>query len=123
MFVIIGVLVVIGAVVGGYLMEHGKIAVLLQPAELLIIAGAGMGTVLIANPLHILKKIVSGVMAVFKGSPYGKQKYLDSLKLYYEILNKARREGLMALETDIEDPDKSPLFQKYAWFLKDHHTR
>jgi chemotaxis protein MotA len=123
MFVIIGILVVIGAVVGGYLMEHGHIAVLLQPAELLIIAGAGIGTVLIANPLHVLKKIVGGVVGVFTGSKFSKQKYLDSLRLYYEVLNKARREGLMALETDIEEPDKSQLFQKYPWFLKDHHTR
>ena len=123
MFVIIGILVVIGAVVGGYLMEHGHMAVLLQPAELLIIAGAGIGTVLIANPLHVLKKIIGGVVGVFTGSKFSKQKYLDSLKLYYEVLNKARREGLMALETDIEEPGKSQLFQKYSWFLKDHHTR
>ena len=123
MFVIIGIVVVIGAVVGGYLMEHGHLAVLLQPAELIIIGGAGIGTVLIANPLHVLKKIVGGVLGTLKASPYGKEKYLQSLKLYYEVLNKARREGLMALEADIEEPDKSALFKNYAWFLKDHHTR
>jgi chemotaxis protein MotA len=71
MFVIIGLVVVIGAIVGGYLMEKGNIRVLLQPAELLIIGGAAMGTVLIANPLHILKKIVSGFVGVFGGSKYG----------------------------------------------------
>jgi chemotaxis protein MotA len=65
MFVIIGIVVVIGAIVGGYLMEHGSLRVLLQPAELLIIGGAGLGTVLIANPLHILKKIVGNLVAVF----------------------------------------------------------
>jgi chemotaxis protein MotA len=123
MFVIIGIVVVLGAVVGGYLMEHGHLAVLVQPAELVIIAGAGIGTVLIANPLHVLKKIVGGVLGALKSSPYGKEKYLQSLKLYYEVLNKARREGLMALEADIEEPDKSALFKNYAWFLKDHHTR
>jgi len=123
MFVIIGIVVVFGAVVGGYLMEHGHLAVLVQPAELLIIAGAGIGTVLIANPLHVLKKIVGGVLGALKSSPYGKEKYLQSLKLYYEVLNKARREGLMALEADIEEPEKSALFKNYSWFLKDHHTR
>jgi chemotaxis protein MotA len=123
MFVIIGILIVVGAVAGGYLMEHGHIMVLLQPAELIIIAGAAAGTVLIANPLHVLKKIVSGVIGAFKPSPFSKTKYLDSLKLYYEVLNKARREGLMALETDVEEPEKSALFKKYPWFLKDHHTR
>lgn len=69
MFVIIGIVVVIGAIVGGYLMEHGNIRVLLQPAELRIIGGAAIGTVLIANPLHILKKIVGGLAGVFKGAP------------------------------------------------------
>ena len=123
MFVIIGIVVVFGAVVGGYLMEHGQLAVLVQPAELVIIGGAGIGTVLIANPLHVLKKIVGGVLGALKPSPFGKEKYLQSLKLYYEVLNKARREGLMALEADIEEPDKSALFKNYEWFLKDYHTR
>lgn len=123
MFIIIGILIVLGAVVGGYMMEHGHIAVLLQPAELLIIGGAAAGTLLIANPLHVLKKILAGVIAAFKPSLFSKQRYLDSLKLYYELLNKARREGLLALEADVEEPDKSELFKKYPWFLKDHHTR
>jgi chemotaxis protein MotA len=123
MLVIIGIVVVVGAVLGGYLMEHGRVAVLLQPAELVIIAGAASGTVLVANPIHVLKKIVSGVLGCLKGSPYGKAKYLESLKLYYEVLNKARREGLMALEADVEEPDKSALFQNFSWFLKDQHTR
>jgi chemotaxis protein MotA len=123
MFIIIGIIVVFGAVVGGYLLEKGHIAVLLQPAELLIIGGAALGTVLIANPLHVLKRIVAGILGAFKPSRFSKQKYLDSLKLYYEVLNKARREGLMALEADVEEPDKSELFKKYPWFLKDHHTR
>lgn len=123
MFVIIGILVVIGAVVGGYMMEHGHLGVLMQPAELLIIGGAAAGTVLVANPLHVLKKIISGVMGVFKSSRFSKDYYLESMKLYYELLNKARREGLMALEADIEEPLKSQLFTKYPSFLKDHHTR
>jgi chemotaxis protein MotA len=65
MFVIIGIVIVIGAILGGYLMEHGNIRVLVQPAELVIIGGAALGTVLIANPLHILKKIAGGLAGVF----------------------------------------------------------
>ena len=123
MFAIIGILVVFGAVVGGYLMEHGNLKVLLQPAELLIIGGAGAGTVLVANPLHILKKIVGGLSGVIAGSKFTRQRYLDSLKMMYDLLNKARRDGLVALETDIEEPDKSPVLSQYPTFLKDHHVR
>lgn len=123
MFVIIGILVVAGAIVGGYLMEHGNIRVLLQPAELIIIGGAAAGTVLIANPLHILKQIAAGIVGVVGGSKFTRQRYLDSLKMLYELLNKARKEGLVSLESDVEEPDKSPVFSKYPVFLKDHHTR
>jgi chemotaxis protein MotA len=123
MFAIIGIVVVFGAVVAGYLMEHGKLMVLVQPAELVIIGGASIGTVLIANPLHILKQIVGGIGGVFTGSRFTKQRYMDSLKMVYELLNKARREGLMTLENDVETPDKSPILSKYPFFLKDHHAR
>lgn len=123
MFAIIGIVVVFGSVLGGYLMEHGNVRVLIQPAELVLIAGAAMGTVLVANPLHILKRIVAGIAGVFGSSKFTKQLYLDSLKMMYELLNKARREGLMALESDVEDPAKSPILSKYPAFLKDHHVR
>ena len=123
MFAIIGIVIVFGSVIGGYLMEHGNLKVLVQPAELVVIGGAAIGTVLIANPLHILKQIVGGVVGVFGGSKFTKQRYLDSLKMMYELLNKARREGLMALEADVEDPAKSPILSKYPAFIKDHHIR
>jgi chemotaxis protein MotA len=123
MFAIIGILVVFGAVVGGYLMEHGNLRVLLQPAELLIIGGAAVGTVLVANPLHILKQIAAGIGGVFGGSRFTKARYVESLKMMYDLLNKARKDGLVALESDIEEPDKSPILSKYPAFLKDHHVR
>jgi chemotaxis protein MotA len=75
MFSIIGIVVVFGAVVAGYLMEHGNMKVLMQPAELIIILGAAIGTVLVANPLHILMKIGKGVVGAFTGSPFTKQRY------------------------------------------------
>ena len=123
MFAIIGILVVFGAVAAGYLMEHGNLKVLMQPAELVIIGGAAIGTVLVANPLHILKKIAAGFGAVFGGSKFNQQRYLETLKMMYDLLNKARKDGLVALEADIEDPAKSPILSKYSAFLKDHHIR
>src|SRR5450755_3043696 len=103
MFGIIGILVVFGAVVGGYLMEHGNLKVLVQPAELLIIGGAAAGTVLIANPPTILKGILAGMMGVFGGSAFGKTRYLETLKQIYAVLQKARKGGLTELETDVEN--------------------
>ncbi len=97
MFAIIGILVVFGCVIGGFLMEHGNLRVLIQPAELVTIGGAAIGTVLIANPLHILKQIAAGIGGVFGGSKYTKQAYIDSIKMMYELLNKARKDGLMAI--------------------------
>src|ERR1700679_4158228 len=123
MFAIIGIIVVIGCGVSGYLMEHGNLKVLIQPGELVTILGAAIGTVLIANPLHILKQIAAGMAGVFGGSKYSKQAYLDSLKTLYELLNKARKDGLMALEGDVEEPDKSPILSKAPKVLKNHHAR
>jgi chemotaxis protein MotA len=123
MFAIIGIVVVFGAVVAGYLMEHGNLKVLIQPAELVIIGGAAIGTVLIANPLHILKKMAGGVTGVFGGSKFTKERYLESLKTMYDLLNKARKDGLVALEADVEDPAKSAILSKCTIFAKDHHAR
>src|SRR5262249_13487940 len=123
MFAIIGILVVFVAVVAGYLMEHGNLKVLIQPAELVIIGGAAIGTVLIANPLHILKGIAGGLAGVFGGSKFTKAVYIESLKTVYDLFNKARKDGLVALESDIEDPGKSPVLSKNPVFLKNHHIR
>jgi chemotaxis protein MotA len=122
MFSIIGIVVVFGAVVAGYLMEHGNLKVLMQPAELIIILGAAIGTVLIANPIHILMKIVSGIGGAFGGSPFDKQRYLESLKMMFELFSRARKEGLMSLEADSDAPDQSVVFSKYPKFLKDQHA-
>jgi chemotaxis protein MotA len=103
MFAIIGIVVVFGCIVGGYLMEHGNLRVLLQPAELMIIGGAALGTLLIANPLHIIKKIAGGIGGVFASSKFSKQTYIDALKTMYDLRNRARKDGLMALEADVEE--------------------
>jgi len=123
MFSIIGIVVVFGAIVGGYLMEKGNLLVLAQPAELVIIGGAALGTVLIGNPPHILKKILSGVAGAFGGSKFTRKRYLDSLKMLYDLFSLARRSGLAAIENDIEDPSKSKVFTAYPSIVKDHHVR
>ena len=123
MFAIIGIIVVFGSIVAGYLMEHGNLRVLLQPAELVIIAGAAVGTLLVSNPLHIIKKIAGGIGGVFGSSKFGKQTYIETLKMLYDLFNKARKDGLMALEADVEEPEKSPIFSKHPAFLKNNHVR
>jgi chemotaxis protein MotA len=122
MFAIIGIVIVFGCVIAGYLMEHGNLKVLVQPAELVVILGAAIGTLLIANPLHIIKQLVGGLTGVLKGSPYNKQRYINTLKMMYDLLNKARKDGLMALEGDVEEPSKSPIFSTRPEFVKDHHV-
>ena len=122
MFAIIGILVVIGAIVGGYLMEHGNLMVLVQPAELVIIGGAAIGTVLIGNPLSTVIQLLKGFIGVFKPSGFTKAFYLEYIKMLYEVFQSSRKYGMVKLEQDIEDPEKSPLFQKYPKFVHNHHV-
>ena len=121
MFAIIGILVVFGAVIGGFLMEKGKLMVLVQPSELVIIGGAAIGTMLVANPLPVIIKIIKSVLGCIGGSPYTKAYYLDSLKMLSDIFQFARKSGMAKLEEDVENPDKSATFSKYPKLLKDHH--
>jgi chemotaxis protein MotA len=122
MFAIIGIVVVFGAIVGGYLMEHGNLMVLVQPAELLIIGGAAIGTMLVANPLPTLIGIAKGVIRVFKPSPFTQAFYLDHLKMLNELFQHARKAGMVKLEADVEEPKKSEVFKKYPKFLSNHHA-
>jgi chemotaxis protein MotA len=122
MFAIIGIVVVFGAIVSGYLMEHGNLKVLLQPAELLIIGGAALGTILIANPLPTIIRIGKGVVGVFLPSMFSKDFYLEHLQLLNELFHHARKHGAAKLESDVEEPEKSPVFSKYPRFLKNHHA-
>jgi chemotaxis protein MotA len=123
MFPIIGIVVVFGAVVGGFLMEKGNLLVLVQPSEMITIGGAAIGTLLIANPMHIIKGITAGVVGAFGASKFGKDRYLDTLKMMYEFFNKVRKDGLIKVEDDVEKPAESGIFKKYPAFLKDHHVK
>ena len=122
MFAIIGIIVVIGAIMGGYLSEHGKIAVLIQPAELIIIGGAALGTLLIANPLSTVMKIFKGLLSILGGGRFTQAFYLDTLKMLNELFVFARKNGMVQLEEHIEKPENSAVFKKYPAFLKDHHA-
>lgn len=122
MFALIGILVVSGAVVGGYLMAHGQLLVLWQPSELVIIFGAALGTLFIANPLHVVMDVFKGTLGAFKGSPYTKKFYTDSLKMLNDVFSYARKNGMSKLEADVDDPANSQLFSQYPALLKNHHA-
>lgn len=120
MIAILGILIVMGAIAGGYLMEHGKLLVLFQPAELVIIFGAAVGTVVVANPVPVLIRIGQGMAGILTGSPFNKAFYTESLKMLYDLLTHARKAGTAKLEEDVDHPEKSAVFSKYPKFLKSH---
>jgi chemotaxis protein MotA len=118
MIKIIGIIVVFACVIGGFILSHGHVAALFQPFEVLIIGGASLGAFLQANTsstfMHVFKKSLSMFSSRFTHTFY-----LEVLKMLYEILNKSRREGMMSIEADVEEPSASPIFSKYPAILKD----
>jgi chemotaxis protein MotA len=117
MFVIIGVVVVLVSIVGGLIIAGGNPLSLIVPAEYMIIGGAALGSLLIANPLPVLKRIISGVLGTLKGPKVNKAAYIELLQLLYELFQFAKREGLIAIESHIENPEQSSIFSKYPTFL------
>ena len=122
MIPIIGMLVVLGAVLGGFLMEHGNPSLLFQPAEVVIIFGAAIGGFLIATPMKSIKAIIGATMGIFKGSKYSKSDYMEILLLMSQIFYKIRKQGLVAVEEDVDNPEQSAIFTQYPKFLKNHHA-
>jgi chemotaxis protein MotA len=120
-FVIIGIVVVIGGVLGGFIFEGGPLLVLMQLAEFMIIGGAAIGSLLISAPPSLLKKIVEKVLGTLKGTQANEQTYLELLKLLFEVFQMSRKEGLIALEGHIERPEESAIFKKYPQFVGQHH--
>jgi chemotaxis protein MotA len=118
MIKIIGIIVVFASVIGGYVLSHGKVAALFQPFEVLIIGGASLGAFLQANTASTFMHVFKKSLKMFS-SRFTHTFYLEVLKMLYEILNKSRREGMMAIEADVEDPAASPIFSKYPGILKD----
>ncbi len=124
MFVIVGWLVCLGCVFGVFIAHGGNITVVLHalPFELITIGGATIGAFLANNQMKVVKKTVAGLGACFKGSKYSKARYMELMALLFDILQKARKEGLMAIENDVENPHESALFKKYATVGHDHHV-
>lgn len=121
MLVVVGTLVVIISVLGGYVLSHGHLLALWQPYELMIIAGGAAGAFLIANPGKIVKACFTGMIGLLKGPAYRRQDYVDLLSLLYDIFSVMRKEGLLGLESHIEDPSSSPVFSAYPRLLAEHH--
>jgi len=123
MLVPIGFLGVLGAVVGGYMMAHGNLSVLFQPAEIIIIFGAATGALVISSPKHVLIGVIKGaIKTITGGGGYSKKDYMEALLLITEIFAKIRKEGLISIEQDVEEPQNSPIFSKYPKFMKNHHA-
>ncbi|SEM31834.1 chemotaxis protein MotA [Luteibacter sp. UNCMF331Sha3.1] len=121
MLVIIGFIVVLASVLGGYVLSHGEIAALWQPYELLIIFGAAVGAFVSANSMDVVKGAGRDALALFKGPKYHKQDYVDLLSLLYDIFTKMRKEGQLGMEAHIEDPANSSLFSAYPRLVAEHH--
>lgn len=121
MKLIIGVIIVLGSVFGGYILSQGKLLALFQPFELMIIGGGALGAFIIANPGKVVGAVFKGVPSLLGGSKYTKQAYMDLLTLMFKLFAKARKEGLMALETDIEEPKESETFNQFPKILANHH--
>ena len=122
MLVIVGYIVVLGAVFGGFALAGGHLAALLQPVELLMIGGAATGAFLVANPNKVIKGTLKALPSLLRGSRYNKTLYLEMLTLLYDILAKVRKEGLMSIEADVDAPGQSPIFAKYPKVVSDHHV-
>jgi chemotaxis protein MotA len=122
MFVIIGIAVVLGSIVVGFTMAGGKISVLMQISEFIVIGGAGLGSLLVGNPPSIIGQLVKAVLGLLKGNPYKKPAYNELLKMLYDLFMLARREGLVALEHHAEKPHESDFFKKYPFFAANHHA-
>ncbi len=122
MFVIIGIVVVIGSVLGGFMMHHGELAVLVQPNEFIIIGGAAIGSMLVSAPMRILKHLGSNLGTLFKGDPYTKEEFLSLLKTMFELFHIATKDGLMNVEPHIEKPESSSIFSKNPFLLHHHHA-
>jgi chemotaxis protein MotA len=121
MFAIIGTLVVLGAVLGGFMAGGSSLLLLWHPLEVVVIIGGALGAFLISNPLKVIKASFAGAIGLLKGSRYGRDEYVQLLKLIYDILMMARRDGVLAIERHIENPEKSDIFKKYPKILADHH--
>ncbi len=124
MLVIIGYLVALGCIFGAYIIHGGNIGVIVKalPTEMMAIMGGALGAFTVNNQPKVLKATLAAIPKLLKGSKYSKARYMELMALLYDVLQKARKEGLMSIEADVEDLHNSPLFQKYPTVGSDHHV-
>ena len=122
MFLIIGLVIVFGSILVGYTMHDGELAVLLQYNEFVIIGGAGLGAVIVANKPSTVKGIVTQTLALLKPNPFNRNTFTELLQVLYDIFYAARKDGLVGIESHVEDPEASELFQRYPSFHGNHHA-
>jgi chemotaxis protein MotA len=122
MLSIVGIMIVFGSITGGYLLEHGNLKVLFQPAEVVIIFGAAVGTLVAANPAATLKAIAEGLKGILGGNRRDRAFYLENLKMLYELYTFSRKAGMAKLEDEIDHPEASALFARYPNFLNSRHA-
>jgi chemotaxis protein MotA len=117
MFTIIGIIVVTGAVFGGFMMEHGNPAILFVPAEAVIIFGAALGSFLVASPTKVVRLVVGHISAIFSGKAHSKEHFLELLSLLNVLFVKIRKDGLISIEGEIENPESGTIFPNYKNLL------
>ena len=122
MLVILGYIVVMASVFGGFALAGGHLAALFQPVELLMIGGAAAGAFLVGNTAKAIKATLKALPSVLKGQKYTRALYMDLMAFLFELLTKVRKEGLMSIESDVDNPESSPLFAKYPTILADQHV-
>lgn len=122
MFVVVGLVIVIGSILAGFTMAGGKVAALIQMSEFIVIGGSAFGSVVIGYSLKNALQVVKACVGLLKGNPYKKQTFLELLQAMYDLFMLARKDGLLALERHVETPKESDIFEKYPGFLRNHHA-
>lgn len=122
MLVIVGYVIVMGSVFGGFALAGGHLGALWQPLELLMIGGGALGAFFVGNSMGVMKATFKDLPSILKGPKYSKDSYMELMALLYELLTKVRKEGLMSIEGDVEKPEESPIFTKYPKIAADHHV-
>lgn len=121
MIIIIGSIIVLGAVLGGFMIAGGHVGALLHLSEFVVIGGAGLGAIMVMSPKKVLIDLFKGILQALKGAPYNRNSYEDLMKALYELFMLGRRNGMIALEEHVASPQSSSIFTKYPTFVNNHH--
>jgi chemotaxis protein MotA len=121
MIIIIGSIIVLGAVLGGFTIAGGHVGALLHLSEFVVIGGAGVGSIMVMSPKKVLIDLFKGILQALKGAPYNRNSYEDLMKALYELFMLGRRNGMIALEEHVASPQSSSIFTKYPTFVNNHH--